>query len=160
MTKKIYGYNELLLLTIKQSSKKLVLVGGCFDIFHYGHLRFLYEARRVGDALVVALESDDFIRIRKQREPIHTQEQRAEILASLDIVDFIVLLPFFSGYSDYLAFIQQIKPSIIAVTDQDPNREEKQRQAESVGAKLEVVCPLILTPSTTSIIRYASIFSN
>ena len=71
--------------------KKTVLVGGCFDILHYGHLRFLSQAKEKGEMLIVALESDTFIRKIKNKKPIHTQEQRAEILAHLNLVDMIIV---------------------------------------------------------------------
>ena len=79
---------------IKQltEGKKTVLVGGCFDILHYGHVRFLSQAKAKGEVLMVALESDEFIRRIKKKKPIHTQEQRAEILAHLDLVDMIIFI--------------------------------------------------------------------
>ena len=79
----------------------VVLVGGCFDILHIGHIRFLKAARKQGDSLVVALESDEFIRLQKRREPFHTQAERAEILAALRSVDTVILLPLLSTDEDY-----------------------------------------------------------
>lgn len=123
--------------TIKNltKGKKIVLVGGCFDILHYGHLRFLSQAKAKGQALIVALESDEFIRRIKRKEPIHTQKQRAEILAHLDLVDVIVLLPLFTE-KDYFEMVQMINPASIAVTKGDPHLEEKKNQAREVGASI------------------------
>ncbi|MBI3343244.1 adenylyltransferase/cytidyltransferase family protein, partial [Candidatus Gottesmanbacteria bacterium] len=60
---------------------KKILVGGCFDLLHYGHIRFLEEAKKLGDHLVVALESDENVRRMKgEGRPIHTQAQRKEML--------------------------------------------------------------------------------
>lgn len=113
----------------------MVLVGGCFDILHYGHVRFLSQAKAMGEVLIVALESDEFIRQIKKKKPIHTQEQRAEILAHLDLVDMIVLLPLFTE-KDYLDMVQMIHPNIIALTKGDPNSAEKSNQAQKVGASI------------------------
>lgn len=123
--------------TIKKltKGKKTVLVGGCFDILHYGHLRFLSQAKAKGQTLMVALESDEFIRRIKRKEPIHTQKQRAEILAHLDLVDVIVLLPLFTE-KDYFEMVQMINPATIAVTKGDPHLEKKKNQAREVGASI------------------------
>lgn len=122
---------------IKQltEGKKTVLVGGCFDILHYGHVRFLSQAKAKGEVLMVALESDEFIRRIKKKKPIHTQEQRAEILAHLDLVDMIILLPLF-GEKDYFDMVQMIHPNIIALTKGDPHFAEKNNQAQKVDASI------------------------
>jgi len=75
------------------SMKKKVLVGGCFDILHYGHIHFLKNARALGDYLVIALESDKNIkRIKGSFRPIHDQDKRREILESLNFVDEVIIL--------------------------------------------------------------------
>ena len=62
-------------------SKKVVLVGGCFDVLHYGHIHFLSSAKNHGDQVVVALESDENVKTRKgSTRPIHTQAQRKAML--------------------------------------------------------------------------------
>lgn len=123
--------------TIKKltKGKKTVLVGGCFDILHYGHMHFLSQAKAKGQVLIVALESDEFIRRVKRKKPIHTQMQRAEILAHLDLVDVIVLLPLFTE-KDYFEMVQMIRPNVIALTKGDPHLEEKRNQARKVGASI------------------------
>ncbi len=120
-----------------------VLVGGCFDILHYGHLTFLKSARLHGSHLIVALESDESIIQRKHILPIHTQSQRAEILAELKCVDHIILLPIMATFEDYLALVQWVNPLIIAVTEGDAEISNKERQARSIGAELKIVNPLI-----------------
>ncbi len=73
---------------------KKVLVGGCFDLLHFGHIKFLEEAKKSGDYLVVALESDENVRRTKgETRPIHTQEQRKAMLESLTCVDEVIMLP-------------------------------------------------------------------
>ncbi len=142
-------------------NKKLVLVGGCFDIFHYGHFQFLKKAKACGDFLIVALESDEFIRKNKKREPVHNQRQRAKILSSFDFVDLVILLPYFSKEKNYFDLVKKIKPKIIAVTKGDPKIENKRKQAAMVSAKVKEVTPLIKNFSSTKIYKmYEAFFSD
>ncbi len=128
------------------------MVGGCFDLFHYGHFSFLKKAKKSGEFLIVALESDEFIKKTKHREALHTQKQRAEILASIDFVDLVVMLPLLQSDTDYLSMVESIQPSVIAVTSGDPQRENKQRQAKKVGGELKVVTPVLMNFSSQHII--------
>ena len=134
-------------------SKKTVLVGGCFDLLHYGHLTFLKKAKKEGDFLIVALESDEFIKDHKDRVSIHSQDQRAEILASLVFVDLVIKLPIFRSDIEYSSFVKKIKPSIIAITKGDKQLDNKKKQAQEVGAKVVTVSDLIRDFSTKEIIK-------
>ncbi len=132
--------------------KKVVVVGGCFDILHNGHLRFLEKARGAGDVLMVLLESDESVRQMKgANRPINPQKDRAEMLASLRVVDFVVLLNHFKTDKEYDNVINTTKPAIIATTKGDPARRHKERQARLVGAKLKDVVDQIENKSTTRI---------
>lgn len=133
--------------------KKTVLVGGCFDLLHYGHLKFLKKAKAVGDFLIVALEPDEFIRKKKKRQPIHTQRQRAQILSSLRFVDLVILLPFFSSDQEYFDMVRAINPKIIAVTEGDPQLKNKEKQIKTIGGELKIVTPLFKKYSTSKIIK-------
>lgn len=135
-------------------NKNIVLVGGCFDIFHYGHLKFLEKAKQHGDFLVILLESDDFIKKYKNRSPIHNQNERAEILASLNIVDLVVKLPLLKKDDDYFKIVKLIRPKIIAVTRGDSQLKNKQKQAKEVGGKVKIVIPLLKKFSTTKIVQF------
>lgn len=129
---------------------KIVLVGGCFDILHYGHIYFLKRARKLGDSLVVALESDENTRkLKGSKRPIHTQKQRAEILKSLTFIDKVIFLP---PLPDYVNLVKKVKPEVIAATQGDPMIKNKKKLAKLVGAKV-VVIPKIKTPSTTQIVK-------
>lgn len=139
----------------RPSSKKVILVGGCFDVFHYGHLTFLMEAKKQGDYLVVALESDDAIQSYKRRKPVHNIQQRAHILASLLFVDEVVILPRLKGYDDYMKLVTTLHPDIIAVTEGDPQIENKRKQMASIGGTVNVVTSHVFGLSTTSIISRA-----
>lgn len=134
-------------------NKKTVLVGGCFDLFHYGHLQFLKAAKKQGNYLIVAIDPDDFIREKKGREPIHSQQQRAEILRSLKIVNTVICLPYLKTYEDYLALVKKIKPAVIAVTENDPQLKNKQKQAAVVGAQVKIVTPLLIGFSSSQFLN-------
>ncbi|MDO8497279.1 MAG: adenylyltransferase/cytidyltransferase family protein [bacterium] len=137
-----------------------VLVGGCFDLLHYGHLTFLERAKEKGQILIVALEPDTTIEKNKKRKPIHSQMQRARILSSLAIVDVVLLLPTFTNYDEYLHLVEMVKPTIIAVTEGDPRIHEKRKQAERVGAKVAIVLPRLQGKSSSKILKYENIFSD
>ena len=139
---------------LKASGKTLVLAGGCFDVLHFGHIKFLEKAKKEGDVLIVALESNKNIKRLKGRErPIHSQEMRAEMLSALETVDYIVCLPLMENNNDYLELVKRIKPNIIAVTAGDPQLENKKKQAKIVGAKVKIVSPLLKTLSTKEILK-------
>ncbi|PJA55208.1 glycerol-3-phosphate cytidylyltransferase, partial [Candidatus Roizmanbacteria bacterium CG_4_9_14_3_um_filter_33_18] len=111
----IISYLDIKKNTLIFKNKKSVLVGGCFDLIHYGHLKFLEKAKAQGDFLIVALESDEFIKKNKRKLQVHHQDERAEILSNLNMVDMIVLLPFFQTNNNYFELVKKISPSIIAV---------------------------------------------
>ncbi|HCS79249.1 TPA: glycerol-3-phosphate cytidylyltransferase [Patescibacteria group bacterium] len=137
---------------IKQTSQNLVLVGGCFDILHLGHVRFLAACKKLG-TVIVALESDQTLTTHKGHlRPIHAQSERAEVLCALASVDYVLLLPYLSTHAEYYELTQSVAPQIIAVTEGDPLLTNKQKQAEAVGAKI-VVIPKINTPSTTQLAK-------
>lgn len=130
-----------------------VLVGGCFDILHYGHIRFLKKAKTLGNYLVVAIESD--IRVRELKgkgRPIHTQKQRKEILESLKFVDKVIVLKDQMVEQDYFNLVQKLKPSIIAITQGDSIKNKKRKQANEIGAKV-VEIPKFQSTSTSRIIK-------
>lgn len=133
---------------------KKVLVGGCFDLIHFGHITFLKKAKEQGDYLIVALESDENVRRRKgKNRPIHPQNERAEMLKSLKMVDEVIELPEMKGTEEYLKLVEKIKPNIIAITEGDPYFEQKKKQAETMNAKLTVVSPLIRNYSSTLLLK-------
>ncbi len=152
---KIITLNQIRL--INRKSNRVVLVGGFFDIFHIGHLEFLEAAKRAGELIVVALESDENAkRLKDSTRPIHSQKERAKILSAQSIVDYVLLLPEIKTDQEYFALVKKIKPDIIAATENDPILEKKRQQAEMVEGKLLVV-PKINTPSTTQLAKLLEI---
>lgn len=160
MNNKIIEYQDIEQLVKVLHNKKTVIAGGCFDILHYGHVKFLEQARKEGDVLIVVLESDDFIKKNKQKVPVHTQQQRAEILAAQYSVDYVLKIPLFNSNEDYFKMVSAIKPSIIAVSEGDSKIDKKQKQADLINAKVKIVSPLLKNFSSSKIISYESIFSD
>jgi len=132
---------------------KIVLVGGCFDILHFGHFSFLQKAKTLGDHLLVLLESDATIkRLKGEGRPFHTQVERKQMLSAISCVDEIYMLPPLSSDQEYVSLLTSLHPSIIALTEGDPIMEKKIQQAELIGAKA-VVIPKIHSPSTSQLAK-------
>ncbi|OGG08602.1 hypothetical protein A2154_00655 [Candidatus Gottesmanbacteria bacterium RBG_16_43_7] len=137
----------------KPDGHRVVLVGGCFDVLHYGHISFLKSAKQLGDTLIVALESDANVnKMKGSQRPVHNQMQRRQMLAALSMVDQIIPLPVMNSDSDYRKLVLSIKPHIIATTQGDPMIQKKQQHAASVGAKLKII-PKVRTPSTSQLAK-------
>lgn len=138
---------------LKKQGKKLVLVGGCFDILHPGHIAFLEKAKKAGDVLIVILESDAKVRdLKGFKRPILGQKERAKVLSALRAVDYIVLLPYLKKDEEYDRLIGELKPDVIAATAKDTSNIHYQRTAKLVGAKLKFVVKMIGNYSTSRIL--------
>ena len=139
---------------MESKNNKIVLVGGCFDVLHLGHVIFLEKAKKLGDKLIVLLESDENIKKEKgNNRPINNQENRAKMLMSLKVVDKVINLPEMKTDEEYVVLIKKISPSIIAITDGDKRLIQKKEQAKIIGAKLVVVTKLIPQQSTSRVIE-------
>lgn len=138
---------------LRNKNKKIVLVGGCFDLLHIGHITFLEKAKRRGDILIVLLESDQSVRKMKgENRPINNIKDRAKVLSSLKFVDFVIMLSQMSD-KDYDQLVEKIKPDVIATAKRDKGLFHKLRQAEKVGAKVKVVTAIVKDSSTTNLIK-------
>jgi rfaE bifunctional protein nucleotidyltransferase chain/domain len=95
---------------LKKCGKRIVFTNGCFDILHYGHIKYLQDARAKGDYLVVAVNSDSSIKkIKAKNRPVITQGDRLKTLAALACVDFVVLF----NEDNPLRLIKALKPDIL-----------------------------------------------
>jgi D-beta-D-heptose 7-phosphate kinase/D-beta-D-heptose 1-phosphate adenosyltransferase len=75
-----------------RQGRRVVFTNGCFDLIHPGHIRYLQEARRLGDALIVALNSDRSVReLKGEKRPILDQTERAEVMAAFGCVDYVTI---------------------------------------------------------------------
>lgn len=132
---------------------KKVLVGGCFDLIHYGHVEFLTHAGKLGDYLIIALESDENVRHMKgESRPIHTQAQRKAMLESLRVVSEVIELPPLKTDQDYASLVKSVRPAIIAITEGDPIEEKKRQHAELVAAEIVIIAK-VHTPSTSQLAK-------
>lgn len=137
---------------LKQQRKNIVLVGGCFDLLHDGHISLFEKAKDKGDVLVVLLESDKRIQqLKGSSRPLHTQEQRAHMLSAIRSIDFIVLLPNGIAAKDYDMIVKQLQPAIIATTKGSDAEKYIYHQAEEVGAEVYII-PKVIGLSTSRII--------
>jgi rfaE bifunctional protein nucleotidyltransferase chain/domain len=96
--------------SLRQSGKVVVFTNGCFDLFHVGYVRLLQEARKQGDCLVVAVNSDRSVRyIKGADRPEIPEKERAEVLAAMACVDWVTIF----DESDPLVLIKLLKPDIL-----------------------------------------------
>jgi rfaE bifunctional protein nucleotidyltransferase chain/domain len=134
----------------KRNGRRLVFTNGCFDLLHPGHVRLLEEARALGDALIVGLNSDVSVRLLKgEGRPIIPERERAEILAALECVDAVVIF----GEPTPREIISQLLPDVLVKggdwrADQIIGREE----VEAAGG-LVVSIPVVADHSTTAMLK-------
>jgi D-beta-D-heptose 7-phosphate kinase/D-beta-D-heptose 1-phosphate adenosyltransferase len=93
----------------RKTGKRIVFTNGCFDIIHVGHVRYLREARKLGDILVVGLNSDRSVSSLKTGRPVNPEAQRAEVLAALEMVDYVVVFDEETPYE----LIKLLKPDVL-----------------------------------------------
>ena len=108
---KIYHLSELasVLQQAKSDGNVVVTTNGCFDVLHLGHLRYLQAARQLGDLLVVAINSDSSVRqLKGENRPLVPEEERAEMLAGLECVDYVVIFPELTP----IDLLSELKPNI------------------------------------------------
>ena len=111
LNQKVYHRNELAscLQQAKADGNVVVTTNGCFDVLHLGHLRYLQAARQLGDLLVVAINSDSSVReLKGENRPLVPEDERAEMLAGLECVDYVVIFP----ESTPIELLAELKPSI------------------------------------------------
>jgi rfaE bifunctional protein nucleotidyltransferase chain/domain len=110
--KKVKDFDSLKKETeaLKAQGNRIVFTNGCFDLLHPGHARYLYEARQMGDYLVVAVNTDRSVKIIKGAgRPIQSQDERTELLAALSFVDAVVLF----DEDNPLNIIRELLPNVL-----------------------------------------------
>lgn len=130
----------------------IVFTNGCFDILHVGHVRSLQAAKSLGDRLVVGLNGDESVRALKgANRPFNPESDRAEVLAALESVDYIVIFP----EPRATKLLQEIRPHIYAKGgDYTPEslEQEEVRALRAIGTRIEIL-PLVPGKSTTNLIH-------
>ncbi|OGW53503.1 MAG: hypothetical protein A2Y81_11425 [Nitrospirae bacterium RBG_13_43_8] len=144
---KMVNWNEVkeIVDDLKAEGKKIVFTNGCFDIIHIGHVRYLREARALGDVLIIGLNSDKSVSSIKPDRPINPQTHRAEVLSFLEMVDYVVLFDEETPYE----LIKLIQPDVL-VKGGDWKKEEI---VGSDIAKETCSLPYVEGVSTTGIIE-------
>ncbi len=105
---------------LKTKGKTIVFTNGCFDILHYGHAKYLEAAKRKGDILVVAINSDASVkRIKGRNRPIVGEKNRLNLVAALESVDFVILFK----EDTPLRMIKEVRPDIL-IKGADWNKNE------------------------------------
>src|SRR5215467_10596175 len=135
---------------LQAQEQKVVFTNGCYDILHPGHVDLLYRARALGDVLVVAINSDESVRrLKGPSRPIFNEKERAEVIAGLEMVDFV----FTFNEDTPLKSILTIRPDIL-VKGADWGLQDivGGPEVESWGGRVEAV-PLVEGKSTTGIIE-------
>lgn len=135
---------------LRAAGARLVFTNGVFDLLHIGHVRYLAQARALGDALLVAINSDRTVReLKGPNRPVFDQDERAEILAALRYVDYVTIFDDVSPRS----LIAELLPDVLVKggdyqLDEIHGREE----VEAAGGKV-ISLPFVQGASTTSLIE-------
>ncbi len=130
---------------LRADGLKIVFTNGCFDIIHMGHVRYLREAKLLGDVLVVGLNSDRSVSRIKPNRPVNPQDRRAEVLAALEMVDYVSIFDEETPYK----LIELVRPDVL-VKGGDWKKEDI---VGSDIAKETYSLPYVSGVSTTGIIE-------
>lgn len=152
MKQKIKERKELLgiIKDLKAKGKRIVFTNGCFDLLHIGHVRYLEEAKAMGDVLVVAVNSDTSVRkLKGPKRPILPEEERAEILSGLGCVDYVTLF----HEIDPLELITSVRPDVLVKGGDWTKEQIVGREAvERSGGEVFII-PFVKKASTSKLIE-------
>jgi rfaE bifunctional protein nucleotidyltransferase chain/domain len=137
---------------IRTQNRRLVLTNGCFDLLHVGHVRYLKAAAALGDFLAVAVNGDESVEVLKGAgRPLNVAEDRAEVLAALESVDFVTIFPALRATE----VIEAVRPAIYVkggdYTLKSLDREEV-AALKKAGAEIRTL-PLVPEKSTSRLIE-------
>ena len=137
---------------LKRRGKRVVFTNGCFDLLHPGHTRYLAEARKLGDVLVVAVNSDRSVRMLKgPGRPIMPESERAEILAALEAVTYITV---FDDPTPQSVIARMLPHVLVKGGDWGPTEIVGRAEVEAAGGQV-VSIPVVPGHSTSFIIQSA-----
>ena len=151
MKEKIKTREELqrLIHTLKKNGKRIVFTNGCFDILHVGHVRYLEQAKSLGDVLVVGINSDRSVRgLKGPRRPILPVEERGEILSGLGCTDYVTVFDEPTPFE----LVSLLQPDVLVKGgDWTPEQVVGREVVEGSGGRV-VILPFVEGSSTTNII--------
>ncbi|MBI4165658.1 MAG: adenylyltransferase/cytidyltransferase family protein [Acidobacteria bacterium] len=138
---------------LKRQGKRVVFTNGCFDLIHPGHTRLLQAARKLGDVLVVAVNSDASVRgLNKGPDrPILPQAERAEIIAALEGVDYVTIFDTVS----VLPVVERMLPTVLVKGGTYPHNEIVGHEVVEAAGGEVVSIPVVEGFSTSSIVEAA-----
>jgi D-beta-D-heptose 7-phosphate kinase/D-beta-D-heptose 1-phosphate adenosyltransferase len=135
---------------LRAAGRRLVFTNGCFDLLHVGHVRYLAESRRLGDALLVAVNSDRSVRALKGAgRPVMNEAERAELLAALASVDFVTV---FDEESPRRLISEVLPDVLVKGGDYAPSEIHGREEVEAAGGRV-LALPFVEGASTTGIIE-------
>ncbi len=136
---------------VRAQKKRIVFTNGCFDLMHVGHTRYLQEARQLGDLLVVGVNSDASVRSLNKApdRPIVSEAQRAEVVAALGSVDYVVIFT----EPDPLNLIAILQPDVLVKGGDWPVERIVGREIVEARGGVVRTIPLVPGVSTTSLIQ-------
>lgn len=135
---------------LRREGKRVVFTNGCFDLLHPGHVRYLKEARLLGDALIVAINSDRSVRVLKgEGRPILTEAERAEVLSALESVDYVTVF----DEPTPQELITALLPDVLVKGGDWPVEEIVGRESVEAAGGQVLSLPYIEGSSTTEIIE-------
>lgn len=149
----VISFNDLGEIRKKHSAEKIVLVGGCFDLLHVGHAKYLERCRALGNMLIVAISSDVRIKERKgEARPIISEVARADLLSFLTCVDYVTVAPdpIKDDEAPTVKIINALRPDIFATADSRFGSYKSELSKKGVET---VFMEEIRTESTTHIIK-------
>ena len=118
---------------LRKRERKIIFTNGCFDILHIGHIKYLEKAKSFGDVLILGLNSDTSIRqLKGLNRPINTQNDRAYILAALEVVDYVVIFEEETPYE----LINLIKPDVLV---KGGDYKDKEVIGQNIVKELKIV---------------------
>lgn len=156
--KKILSLAETIKVAQQKDNQTLVLVTGCFDLLHPAHRVFLKAAKKKGDLLIIGLEQDQRVRdLKGPGRPVQKWPKRAKNLVELPYIDHVFSLPVdFSRNENHEKLIAQIRPDILAVSENTPFIDKKESIVKKYGGKVLIVLPFNPNISTTKLLNNSS----
>ena len=153
MSEKVLTSTQLapILAQARVQKKRIVFTNGCFDLMHVGHTRYLQQAKQLGDLLIVGVNSDASVRSLNKApdRPIVSEAQRAEVVAALGSVDYVVIFT----EPDPLNLIATIRPDVLVKGGDWPVERIIGREIVEASGGVVKTIPLVPNMSTTSLVQ-------
>ena len=135
---------------LRAERSRLVMTNGCFDILHIGHVRYLQAARALGDALLVAINSDRAVReLKGAHRPVMNEDERAEMLAALACVDYVTI---FDDLSPRRLITELLPDVLVKGGDYALDEIHGRDEVEAAGGRVHAL-PFVAGASTSNLIE-------